>query len=257
MNHLDIISVMKTFKVYLKEIYYLRYYLIAIAAVVIVSYSVFFVLDKDSLVALGREDSIYEWLAALLFLAGSVLSFITFRRTRNYYFLLFSIALLLGAGEEISWGQRIIGFETPPLIAKINVQKECTLHNLDIFSHFDSQGHEKRGLSRLLGINFLFRIFTMFLGIVVPFCVYHSKAIMKITVKIKLPVVPITIGSFFLLSWFIFRVLHTSIIPEDEQRTASEIFEHVASFILLMVSLYFFRERKTLTMGIDIKDRLV
>ena len=33
------------------------------------------------------------------------------------------------AGEEISWGQRLLGIETPTAVAALNVQQEITLHN--------------------------------------------------------------------------------------------------------------------------------
>jgi hypothetical protein len=36
--------------------------------------------------------------------------------------------------EEISWGQRIFGWETPMYLAKINEQKETNIHN--IFSKY-------------------------------------------------------------------------------------------------------------------------
>lgn len=32
--------------------------------------------------------------------------------------------------EEISWGQRIFGFETPELLQRYNLQKETNIHNL-------------------------------------------------------------------------------------------------------------------------------
>ena len=38
--------------------------------------------------------------------------------------------LLFGMGEEISWGQRVFGIETPEFLAEANAQKETNLHNL-------------------------------------------------------------------------------------------------------------------------------
>jgi hypothetical protein len=35
------------------------------------------------------------------------------------------------AGEEVSWGQRILGLQTPETLAEINRQDELTLHNID------------------------------------------------------------------------------------------------------------------------------
>jgi len=39
---------------------------------------------------------------------------------------------LFGAGEEISWGQRIFGLETPDFLSDKNAQGEIGLHNLVI-----------------------------------------------------------------------------------------------------------------------------
>jgi hypothetical protein len=39
------------------------------------------------------------------------------------------LALLLIAGDEISWGQRLFHFETPDSLAEINRQEEVTFHN--------------------------------------------------------------------------------------------------------------------------------
>src|SRR4029453_13243110 len=33
------------------------------------------------------------------------------------------------AGEEISWGQRLLGIATPEAVAEVNIQQELTLHN--------------------------------------------------------------------------------------------------------------------------------
>jgi hypothetical protein len=42
----------------------------------------------------------------------------------------FAILLFVVAMEEISWGQRLIGFETPAALRAINGQGETTLHNI-------------------------------------------------------------------------------------------------------------------------------
>lgn len=93
--------------------------------------------------AVGREDGILEQATALLFLAASVMSIIVawslFRKPRlpdptnlrrAVWHLLIGLFFFLCFGEEISWGQRILGFETPEGIKKINVQDEMNLHNL-------------------------------------------------------------------------------------------------------------------------------
>jgi hypothetical protein len=86
---------------------------------------------------LGREDGIVENLSALLVLAASVVSLFAawrvFRsRERPQAIVLLLVGLsgvffLIGM-EEISWGQRIVGFESPSFFRE-NLQGEANIHN--------------------------------------------------------------------------------------------------------------------------------
>lgn len=51
-------------------------------------------------------------------------------RLRVALLVLVAIGLFVAAGEELSWGQRILGLETPDALAERNVQGEINLHNL-------------------------------------------------------------------------------------------------------------------------------
>jgi len=84
------------------------------------------------------EDRIVEWLTFTFFLSASIVYFLTLKyrsamsRKAVYYFILMGLFLFVCTGEEISWGQRIFGFETPGVISVINEQKEFNLHNLEL-----------------------------------------------------------------------------------------------------------------------------
>ncbi len=93
--------------------------------------------------ALAQEDSAIEWASVSFLLAGSglfaadLLSRLRSRSGGGWIedagILLaggFSILFFLMAMEEISWMQRIIGFETPGELAEINWQHEFNLHNI-------------------------------------------------------------------------------------------------------------------------------
>lgn len=58
------------------------------------------------------------------------------RRIRSVSFVLVSVflgsAFVFGIGEELSWGQRIFGIETPELLKQYNKQQELTIHNLKV-----------------------------------------------------------------------------------------------------------------------------
>lgn len=84
-----------------------------------------------------KEDHLVEWLTVMGLLMGS---FVCLRRAlrlgRSRGWMMFFTALLLGlvlflaAGEEISWGQRIFGIESPEYFKENNTQQETNFHNL-------------------------------------------------------------------------------------------------------------------------------
>ncbi len=83
-----------------------------------------------------KEDGFLEWatvgvaiLAMILFFFASAFG------VRCAFFL--GIFWLIFAMEEISWGQRILEIESPPLVEKYNYQEELNFHNFlnPIISH--------------------------------------------------------------------------------------------------------------------------
>lgn len=94
-------------------------------------------LDRRLYRAVLREDGPIEAATALLFfvafLAGGRAAIHLFRhgyRSQGALYVLFAGVMFFCAGEEISWGQRILGFSTPAAIEEINKQDELTLHNI-------------------------------------------------------------------------------------------------------------------------------
>jgi len=93
--------------------------------------------DPTLLVGLTREDGPVEWATVLALVAFSALLFHWMRKLRSRISGRLRIAgyglavlALLAAGEEISWGQRLFGFETGETMKKLNHQQEMNLHNL-------------------------------------------------------------------------------------------------------------------------------
>lgn len=89
------------------------------------------------------EDQLIENLQFLISFATGIVWMIAIHRARRRvpterlrFFavpMLFALAFLWLAGEEISWGQRIFDIATPDLLATINAQQETNLHNIPIF----------------------------------------------------------------------------------------------------------------------------
>lgn len=93
-----------------------------------------------------REDGLVEWLQfhALCFAAlVSYARIFIYFKTRDWFFLLtllgFALVFTFGAGEEISWGQRIFGIHSSEFFAQHNSQQETNLHNLILSGNDGSQ----------------------------------------------------------------------------------------------------------------------
>jgi hypothetical protein len=90
-----------------------------------------------------HEDSISESVSAICYLVAACIFFIEWihGRCRNIFVLGYALLFLVVGGEEISWGQRIIGMQTPDALKELNVQKETNLHNIDgIHQHIRAIG---------------------------------------------------------------------------------------------------------------------
>ncbi len=100
--------------------------------VVVAAYAAMAVWYPVAFIWATYEDLYGEWMQTFYFVLAFVFS-ITLAVTRSRQRLFFSLlaaALFYVVMEEISWGQRIIGFETPELLMEHNIQQEANLHNL-------------------------------------------------------------------------------------------------------------------------------
>lgn len=90
--------------------------------------------ENKLFLTLIAEDSIVEYSTALFFIISSFGFFWLQQHIEpkliKYGLLLAAIGLFIIGGEEVSWGQRILGISTPAVIADNNTQHEITLHNL-------------------------------------------------------------------------------------------------------------------------------
>lgn len=153
--------------------------------------------------------------------------------------------MFVGCGEEISWGQRIIGFSTPETLNKINVQHEFTLHNIEIFNGHYFGNKSKTGLALLLCFNFLYKLFWLGYCIILPIACLSIGRVFLLSKKIRLPLPPLAIGIFFLINWLIFRITLSFLLPTNESlqyySTIGEIRECASAFIFAVLSYYFFK----------------
>lgn len=120
--------------------------LTGMAAAMAVTMLAFALTDAAAYRRLISEDGWVEWLSvgfwALALVAALVTLMGRFKTVAPHRLhaplVLLSLFFFVCAGEEASWGQRVLAIETPALIGKVNVQNETNLHNLGSISLFSN-----------------------------------------------------------------------------------------------------------------------
>ena len=99
---------------------------------------IFFVMQfwpRDFFLKLVQEDNVIEYFQFVVLVLGAAISGLVsyfYKRRDQNKAIIFSIVaavLLLAAGDEISWGQRLLSITTPEFIGNQNTQNEITIHN--------------------------------------------------------------------------------------------------------------------------------
>jgi len=76
------------------------------------------------------EDRLVEWWTVTLYLAAGLTLLGRAIRERRPFDFLVGLFCLFVAGEEFSWGQRLIGYQPPAWFLEHNLQQEANVHNL-------------------------------------------------------------------------------------------------------------------------------
>ncbi|MCP4126498.1 MAG: hypothetical protein GY753_05485 [Gammaproteobacteria bacterium] len=182
-------------------------------------------IDDDFFMSrLATEDGVIEWLTVLALAATSVVCIyraITLRGERSTLFIAMTFLLgavfLFGAGEEISWGQRIFNTESSEFFQQHNAQGETNLHNLVV-------GGKK--LNKLIfGIG-LHLVLLIYLLILVP--LYKRKPGMKLFLdRLAVPIAK----PYQVVSYLVVIVL-TQVVMASSKR--GELAEFAGSFLFLL-----------------------
>lgn len=202
------------------------------------------------------EDGIVENVGSIFFLLASVLFLYLYYKSssrenaffgkalnRNIYLLLLGLLLFVVFGEEISWGQRIFGWQTPEGLAEMNAQKETNFHNLWLFQSYTPDGSGKSFAESLLNMNRLFSIFWLTFCVVVPLLHKTSGIARRLIDFTGVPLAPIWVGGLFLANFFIFHLFASSLVEPAYPRL-DEAKESVYGAIYFVLAVAFFQERK-------------
>ncbi|PIE22225.1 MAG: hypothetical protein CSA62_13605 [Planctomycetota bacterium] len=178
----------------------------------------------EYLAAINPEDGVIEWSSAAIVLFAALLSgriALHGQATRAQVGMHCFLALLFFAmcGEEISWGQRVLGFETPEALQGINVQGEFNLHN-DFGYFFDH----------------LFVLCFFLWGCVVPLLRKYSDFFRGLFLRVGLPVPSLGLAFGMLLISMVQDVLVYRLVDPMPYLRVPELRELLSSlaFALLM-----------------------
>lgn len=129
--------------------------------------------------------------------------FAAFRKDKHLLmpgYVLLAIFVLFVGLEEISWGQRIFGIDTPSFIREYNYQQELTFHNMGLFSFLKS--------GMIIGI------MVSLWAIVFPFISMKMDRLRKLGLKFGIPVVPSYLWPLFAIA--VFFISFNSIAKGEE-----------------------------------------
>ena len=144
------------------------------------------------------EDLYGEWAQTYgfltLFAFSALLSF-NKNQPKHWFYCLLAFISFYAFMEEISWGQRLFGFETPDFFHKNNYQNEANLHNL-----FTGP---VTSLSKTL-FTYLISICLLIYGVVLPIALqFKLKAVVWLTQKNLLVTPPLALIPAFITAAFL------------------------------------------------------
>lgn len=169
------------------------------------------------------EDGIIEWLTVLALVVGMVLCIlrvVRLRRVKSTKFvvmmLFLALLFLFGAGEEISWGQRLFAFESSSFFQNNNAQGESNLHNLKI-------GNTK--INKLVFGKLLALVMLVYWFVMTP--LYHRNS----GFRSKVDQLAIPIPCYHQIIAYVVLVLLVQLTASDKR---GELLEFGGSFLFLI-----------------------
>lgn len=239
---------------FVRQLSELKFYWLPIALFMVVSYGLYLCLSDDLISEIGDEDQLFENLTALFFLIAAFFFLRGYLIAGNAWRLFLAVVLFVGFGEEIAWGQRIFGFQTPDALSEVNVQREFTFHNIEFLNAHDFNHHLKEGWAKLWTINFLYKAGCLAYGFFLPLLVACSRPVARLADRMRLPIPPLSLGVWFIANWVVFKATSVFLLPigkgEQYYDTIGEISECGSALVFLVISAYFLDVTRRASSGV-------
>jgi hypothetical protein len=216
---------------------------ILLAAYITLAYPVLAMGDRV-VAAMLPEDHYFENVGAISLFVTSLLFLYGFRVARRsldksraslikqVVFLGLALLFFFGAGEEISWGQRIFGLKTPEPLAQVNKQDELNLHNLSVMEN-----------SKFFTADRMFDVFWFLFGVLTPAAALLFPSFRKFAGKF-VPIVYWGMSALFLYNYFwakLAKILFRTAYTFDRlslTQSVQEVKESNYAVIFILVALY-------------------
>lgn len=221
-------------------------------ALIVALWLVGMLMDLPALSHIGEEDQLIENIGATAFFGSSLLFFGLFwvnrREPRRFpeirgggrlAFLSLAALFFFIAGEEISWGQRIFGWETPDWLKEHNIQHETSIHNLAIFNVYGEEDI-KSFWARLFSMNRMFSIFWLSWRLLLPLAVRYVPKVRQLAANFGVPVPQLLFGVMFFSVFLAAKIFIWRYQPDEVlYPNIDELKETFYALIFLGVALSF------------------
>ena len=163
---------------------------------------IIFLFDEELYLLIIREDGVIEYLTASFLLFASIKLFFLFLKIYkkysvfNFGLLSYNLVLFFGFGEEISWGQRIFGIQSPSFFSENNFQGEINIHNMMVMGV---------DLNRWIFTYVLVLIFTFYF-LITPIMYYKNKFPKTIVNRFSFLIPNYLYSSIFLITTLIINL---------------------------------------------------
>lgn len=176
------------------------------------------------------EDGFVEWMTVVGLVIGM---FVCFRRVwmlrhaRPWLFLgmttLLGLFFFFGAGEEISWGQRILGIESSEFFVENNAQGEMNLHNTVVNGVKINKLVFGRGLAIMM---------LLYLAVAIP--MYHKMPkVRDLADRFAIP-----IATNYQIAMYLFVIIVIQVLMDSSKKGEMLEFSGVYVFLLNVVFPY-------------------